>query len=154
MQNIVHTGISWARNISSSGFESIFIHPKGLNSHWSRPDEGYVKLKTNGVVFFSKNYTSIGGVIKDDRENWRCGFVRSLGERLIFQVEAKAMLEDLHLAWDKGYKKIEMKCDKSLLMKTILARGATNNAIMELRLIYGMFIRGKFTFDIFFGIKI
>ncbi|KAH1056517.1 hypothetical protein J1N35_034582 [Gossypium stocksii] len=56
------------------------------------------------------------------------------------QVEAKAMLEGLSLAWDKGFQKLELDCDNGLLIETILARGATNSRMTELRLLHSMLI--------------
>ncbi|KAK5825353.1 hypothetical protein PVK06_020177 [Gossypium arboreum] len=50
------------------------------------------------------------------------------------------MLEGLHLAWDKGFLKLELECDNGLLVETILAEGATDSRMTELRLLHSMFI--------------
>lgn len=39
-----------------------------------------------------------------------------IGEGSIFQVEVKAMFEGIRLVWDRGYKKVELECDNSLLV--------------------------------------
>ncbi|MBA0847280.1 hypothetical protein Goshw_015552, partial [Gossypium schwendimanii] len=72
--------------------------------HWLPPREGYVKLNTDGVVFSSRACASIGGV------------------------EARAMLEGLHLAWNKGFRKLELECDNALLVEIILAGGTTDSS--------------------------
>lgn len=73
--------------------------------------------------------------------SWLCGFTMTIGEGSIFQVEAKAMLEGIQLAWDSGYRKVELECDNSLLVKSIIAGGAVVSKMMELRLLHGMLIR-------------
>ncbi|MBA0855139.1 hypothetical protein Goshw_009665, partial [Gossypium schwendimanii] len=51
------------------------------------------------------------------------------------------MLEGLHLAWNKGFWKLELECDDTLLIEIILAGGAVNSRLTELRLIHYMLIR-------------
>ncbi|MBA0765874.1 hypothetical protein Gotri_014988 [Gossypium trilobum] len=45
----------------------------------------------------------------------------------MFQIEARVMLEGLHLAWNKGFWKLELECDNTLLIEIILAGGAVNS---------------------------
>ncbi|MFQ6622119.1 hypothetical protein Gotur_003182 [Gossypium turneri] len=93
------------------------MDPDCGGSHWSPPKECYVKLNIDGVVFSSRACAFIGGV------------------------EVKAMLEGIHLAWNKGFQKLELECDNALLVEIILAGGAANSKLMELRLIHHMLIR-------------
>lgn len=51
------------------------------------------------------------------------------------------MLEGLRLVWDKGFRKIELECDNSILVRDYPCRGAANCTMMELRLVYDMIIR-------------
>ncbi|MBA0711538.1 hypothetical protein Golax_010706, partial [Gossypium laxum] len=51
------------------------------------------------------------------------------------------MLEGLHLAWNKGFWKLELECDDTLLIEIILADGAVNSRLTELRLIHYMLIQ-------------
>ncbi|KAG8480229.1 hypothetical protein CXB51_024845 [Gossypium anomalum] len=109
-------------------------------SHCSPPEEGYVKLNTDSVVFTSRVCASIGGVIRDANGLWQCGFLISIGEGTIFQVEERAMLKGLHLAWNKGFRKLELECDNALLIEIIIAGGAVNSRLTKLRLIHHMLI--------------
>lgn len=140
IQELVDKAISWTRSFVTSGIESAFIHPRAIEPYWLRPQDGFVKLNTDGVVFSSRNSASIGGVIHDDTGNWKCVFVMAMGEGSIFQVEARAMLEGLRLAWGRGYRKVEVECNNSLLVNLILVR-ATDNKMLEVRLIHGMLNR-------------
>lgn len=54
----------------------------------------------------------------------------------IFKVEARAILECLNFARDKGFRQLEFECDNALLVETILDGGAADSNMTELRLIY------------------
>lgn len=79
--------------------------------------------------------------MRDANGVWQCDFSMTIGQGTIFQVEAKAMLEGLRLAWDKGYRKLELKCDHGFLVETIVEGGAIDSKMTELRLIYNMLKR-------------
>ncbi|MBA0857918.1 hypothetical protein Goshw_019003, partial [Gossypium schwendimanii] len=111
-----------------------------VGSHWSPTYEGYVKLNTNSVVFSSRAFASIGGVLRYYNGLWLCGFSMLIGEGTIFQVEVRAMLEGLHLAWNKGFRKLKLKCDNALLVRLTLASGATDSRLKKLRPIHQMLI--------------
>ncbi|MBA0613627.1 hypothetical protein Godav_014022, partial [Gossypium davidsonii] len=51
------------------------------------------------------------------------------------------MLEGLRLAWNKGFWKLKLECDNTLLIEIILAGSAVNSRLTELRLIHYMLIR-------------
>lgn len=82
--------------------------------YWSAPEVGWIKLNTDVAV--SKSGASMGGSLRDDHANWLWGFHLSLGSDSMFKIEARALLEGLLLAWDKGFKKIIVECDNSLLV--------------------------------------
>ncbi|MBA0795705.1 hypothetical protein Gohar_006547 [Gossypium harknessii] len=65
----------------------------------------------------------------------------TIGEGTMFQVEARAVLKGLHLAWDKGFQKLKFECDNTLLIEIILATCAADSRLTELRLIHNMLIR-------------
>lgn len=50
----------------------------------------------------------------------------------MFKVEAKALLEGLFLAWDKGYHKIEIESDSLLLIETLSSSGGDYSSLVEL----------------------
>lgn len=51
IQELIDKAVSWTRNYVKLGIEPTFTHPKGLERHWSRPQDGYVKLNTDGAIF-------------------------------------------------------------------------------------------------------
>ncbi|MBA0727900.1 hypothetical protein Golax_000848, partial [Gossypium laxum] len=45
---------------------------------------------------------------------------------VIFKIEARAILEGLCLAWEKGFRHLELECDNAFLVNMSLAGGATD----------------------------
>lgn len=54
----------------------------------------------------------------------------------MFKVEARALLEGLYTAWEKGFKKIEEKSDKALLVDLITSCGGANSSLVEVHLLH------------------
>lgn len=44
----------------------------------------------------------------------------TLGKDEVFRIEARPMLEGLRLAWDKGYRQVELELDNALLLELLL----------------------------------
>ncbi|MBA0561732.1 hypothetical protein Golob_018533, partial [Gossypium lobatum] len=103
--------------------------------HWSHMEKGWIKLNTDGAVSSSSPTASIGGVFKDLDANWLCGYSLAFGKGFVFKVEARAVLEGLFIAWEKGFRKIEVECDSALLVELLLTGGGANNSLVELRLL-------------------
>ncbi|MBA0634562.1 hypothetical protein Godav_028878, partial [Gossypium davidsonii] len=100
------------------------------------PKRGWVKLNTDGVVSTSTQSAAIGGVIHDDGGSWVCGYSMTLGKDEVFRIEARSMLEGLRLAWDKGYRQVELESDNALLVELVLAGNSTASHIVELHAIH------------------
>lgn len=61
----------------------------------------------------------------------------SFGPESIFKVEARALLESLFFAWDKGFRKVEVECDDdSLLVDLVTSSGGINSSLIEVRLLH------------------
>ncbi|MBA0583134.1 hypothetical protein Gorai_014005 [Gossypium raimondii] len=58
-----------------------------------------------------------------------------IGKESIFRIEARAMLEGLRIAWDMGFRQIELKCDNALLVELLLAGWHAYSRLVELRLV-------------------
>ncbi|KAH1046749.1 hypothetical protein J1N35_037533, partial [Gossypium stocksii] len=84
------------------------------------------------------SYVAIWGAIKDANANWLWVFSMLLGKVIIFKIEAIAMLEGLCLAWEKGIRQLEIECDNTLLVETIMAGRAVDNKMLELHSIHRM----------------
>ncbi|MBA0809907.1 hypothetical protein Gohar_001934 [Gossypium harknessii] len=64
-----------------------------------------------------------------------------IGKDSIFKIEIRAILEGLNLAWTFDFRQLELECDNTLVVKTILAGGAGTSMLSELRLISQLFCR-------------
>ncbi|MBA0777014.1 hypothetical protein Gotri_005081, partial [Gossypium trilobum] len=53
-----------------------------------------------------------------------CSFAMRIGKDSIFKIEVRAILEGLNLAWAFDFRQLELECDNTLVVKTILASGA------------------------------
>lgn len=76
-------------------------------------------------------HASIGVVFQDSNTEWLSGYSMSLGKKSVFKVEVRTMVEDLFIAQEKGFKKIEIKCDIALLVELLLVGGGTNSRLVE-----------------------
>ncbi|MBA0803696.1 hypothetical protein Gohar_013882, partial [Gossypium harknessii] len=54
----------------------------------------------------------------------------------IFQVEAKAMLKGLKIAWVRGFRQVEVESDNALLVDILRNGLAGTNSIVEVRMIH------------------
>ncbi|KAK5786994.1 hypothetical protein PVK06_041645 [Gossypium arboreum] len=104
--------------------------------HWSHPEKGWIKLNTDGVVSSSSSIASIGGVFKDLDANWLCGYSLAFGKGFVFKVEARTILEGLFIAWEKGFRKIEVECDSALLVELLLTNWGASSSLVELHLLH------------------
>ncbi|MBA0708848.1 hypothetical protein Golax_023935, partial [Gossypium laxum] len=65
--------------------EFFYSHPRAISTTWSRLEEGYVKLNTDGAVLSLRACASLGGAIRDTNGVWQCGFSMTIGEGTMFQ---------------------------------------------------------------------
>ncbi|XP_017632474.1 uncharacterized protein LOC108474958 [Gossypium arboreum] len=77
-------------------------------------------------------------MIRDANVNWLWGFLMLLSKDVIFKIEARAIIEGLHLAWKKEIWQLEIECDNALLLETIVAGGAADSKMLELHFIHRM----------------
>ncbi|MBA0726700.1 hypothetical protein Golax_002510, partial [Gossypium laxum] len=85
----------------------------------------------------------MGGMFRDADARWLCGFSIAVSKETIFRVEAQAMFEGLRIAWEKGFRQLELECDNTLLVETLLASGAANSSLAILSLVNFLFRRKR-----------
>lgn len=102
---------------------------------------GLDKINSDGIVSTSGQDASIGEVLRDSNANLFWGYTISFSKESIFKVETKAMLEGLFIAWEKGFRKVEVECDNTLLVELILSYGRANSSLVELRLLHQLLCR-------------
>lgn len=65
---IVSTSVARARSFHELDMKLNPFNPKNHLLHWTSPDEGWIKLNTDGAV--SDDGTLVGGVLRDANANW------------------------------------------------------------------------------------
>ncbi|KAK5833370.1 hypothetical protein PVK06_017195 [Gossypium arboreum] len=93
---ILGTSISWAKNI---GFARIGMNldiDDTSTSNWSPPKGGRVKVNSDGSVVIETGTATIGGVIRNAQGVWLLGFSQKIGNIIVCQAEARALLQGIH----------------------------------------------------------
>ncbi|KAK2373854.1 Polynucleotidyl transferase, ribonuclease H superfamily protein [Trifolium repens] len=60
-----------------------------------------------------------GGLIRGNEGAWLGGFAKGLGECRVMVAELWGAFEGLKLAWERGYKKVELQLDAQNVVKVI-----------------------------------
>lgn len=90
----------------------------------------------DGVVSHNGSHAYIGGAFRDLNAEWLCGYTMLLGKDIVFKIEVRAMMNGLFITWEKGFKRIEVKCDNTLWVELLLIGGGANSSLVELRLFH------------------
>ena len=75
---------------------------------WTTPSKNVVKLNTDGAFYSSNGKARAGGLIRDFCGKWLGGFVVNIGHCTVTKAELWAVYHGLLLAWDKGFKNLEV----------------------------------------------
>ncbi|CAL1413103.1 unnamed protein product [Linum trigynum] len=80
---------------------------------WKPPPEGWVQIQADGSVLSPSGGAAAGGLIRDSMGRCRAAYVCNLGHCSITAAELKGAAEGLRLAWDRGFRKVELKIDST-----------------------------------------
>ncbi|MBA0625984.1 hypothetical protein Godav_003722 [Gossypium davidsonii] len=126
----------WVRSYANSSIDHVQPNPMVTIGQWSPHERSGLNL-----IQPNSSNCSIGGVLKYSNVVWLCGYSLLLVNDIVFKIEFKSILEDLRLAWKRGFRQVELECHNALLVETLLVGGATNSRMVELELIYGLLYR-------------
>lgn len=70
---------------------------------WSPQPDGWILLNTDGAAKGNPGPAGGGGVFRDTRGNWICGFAEGMGRCTSVRAELKAILRGLQVARDQGF---------------------------------------------------
>lgn len=109
--NVILTSLAWGRcygsHTRSHGCKS------GLRvNHQTLPNPGWIKVNCDGPLQSMVKKAAGGGLLRDENGTWILGYGRCLGERSVVQAEAWAMYNGLRIAWEHGYKKVQVETVK------------------------------------------
>lgn len=86
---------------------------------WERPDDGRMKLNTDGAASVSLGLAGAGGVIIDDRGNWVVGFSRKIGKTNSFVAEIWALRDGLFLCNQMNLSALIIELDAKALVDAL-----------------------------------
>ncbi|MBA0851062.1 hypothetical protein Goshw_012466 [Gossypium schwendimanii] len=91
-------------------------HCSRCGARWesdTEPSEGWVKVSSDGSVDTEAGISAIGGILRNDQE-------------------ARAPLSaGIRLAWENGYRRVEVESDNALLINAICSGYAARNSLSE-----------------------
>ncbi|KAH1056181.1 hypothetical protein J1N35_034246 [Gossypium stocksii] len=103
---------------------------------WQLPASGWVKVNVDGSVSHCHLRALVGGVIRGPSGGLLVGFTMATYMAGIYQIEARAVLEVLQLAWEKGFRRVEVESDNAMLIKSLQSSLAIVNNVKEIRMIH------------------
>ncbi|MBA0744342.1 hypothetical protein Gogos_006970, partial [Gossypium gossypioides] len=83
-------------------------------------------MNSDGAMSMTDDNTSIGGLFRDVDGHWLCGYSLKVSKETVFCIEARAILEGLRIAWEKGYRHLEIEHDNALLVESVLSGSAAS----------------------------
>ncbi|MFQ6620209.1 hypothetical protein Gotur_001056 [Gossypium turneri] len=110
-----------------------------MDNNWKLPTSGWVKVNLDGSVSHCNLRATVGGVAKGPRGGWLDGFRMVTSMAYIFMVEAQVMLEGLNLAWDQGFRQVELESDNALLIEAIQNGLAAASNVDEVKMIHNYY---------------
>ena len=86
---------------------------------WNYPKHGWVKLNSDGAAKANPGRAGGGGVIRDSNGNWLVGYAANLGICTSMVAEICALRTGLEIAWNKGYRQIQVEMDSHVLIQML-----------------------------------
>ncbi|CAJ2664280.1 unnamed protein product [Trifolium pratense] len=99
---------------------------------WKPPINGWVCLNTDGASK-DNQVGGCGGLIRECQGNWCGGFSKKLGNCSAYEVELWGVYEGLRLAWERGFKKVELRVDSMVVAYTL--KNGSKGSVVGWRLV-------------------
>ncbi|KAE8698467.1 hypothetical protein F3Y22_tig00110597pilonHSYRG00257 [Hibiscus syriacus] len=122
MMETIHSAWSWAQAIKETPRkQSQSDRHDYKKQQWRTPTMGSVKLNTDVAVLPTTMVAASGVVLRDINGDWIIGYHRNIGRCNIHNAELWAVLDGLTIAWDIGFRNIEVEVDNHDVVKTLNA---------------------------------
>jgi len=83
---------------------------------WEAVPGGWYILNTDGASKGNPGPARGGGVLRDDKGDWKWGFTMNMGHCSSMKAELKAVLKGLQVAKERGVQKLWIKSDSCVLV--------------------------------------
>ncbi|KAA3462825.1 SKP1-like protein 1A [Gossypium australe] len=101
--------------------------------HWQPPAPGWIKINVDRLISANWLHAAVGGVFTGSEGEWLVGFAMRTGIIDIFQVEVRAVLKGLKLAWARGCRQVELKSNNAFLIDIIRNGFTATSNMAEIR---------------------
>ena len=112
--------------------------PRGLYQHvirrvrWEILDIGWVKLNSDGSSRGNPGVTGSGGLIRNEKGEWICGFARRIGITTSFAVELWGLRDGLLQCLNLNLSFVLIELDAKSIVDLLVNSDYSNNAISPL----------------------
>ncbi|KAI5351228.1 hypothetical protein L3X38_004119 [Prunus dulcis] len=96
------------------------LHQGVVYLHWQAPLPGRCKVNSDGSRKHARGYIGAGGLLRDQAGNWIKGFSVNLGVGSVIEAELWGIFWGLHLAWEDGFRTVEVECDSKSAVDLLL----------------------------------
>ncbi|KAL9288897.1 putative ribonuclease H domain, reverse transcriptase zinc-binding domain-containing protein [Arabidopsis thaliana] len=113
-----------------------------MSIKWTLPSTGWFKLNTDGASRGNPGLATAGGVVRDGEGQWCVGFVLNIGICSAPLAELWGVYYGLHIAWERGIRRLELEVDSTLVVGFLQAGIEDSHSLSLLvRLCYGFISR-------------
>ncbi|CAN1127777.1 Putative ribonuclease H protein At1g65750, partial [Linum perenne] len=95
---------------------------------WEPASPEWVTLNSDGSVLHESGQAAAGGLIRDYQGRCLTAFTMNLGKCSITMAELRGAVSGLQLAWERGYRKIQLQLDSQCAIHLLQGEGLDDHA--------------------------
>ncbi|KAK8521567.1 hypothetical protein V6N12_031461 [Hibiscus sabdariffa] len=142
--------ISWAMSYNnlyhSARASDVSLQSSCQFLQWQSPPVGWVCLHVDGAINTGTGLGLIGGLFRNSVGSWISGYGRSIGFSDALTSELWAIHDGLVLAWNNGFRKLQVRSDCTMAISLITNSDAASSSHALVRAIVG-FRRRSWSLD-------
>ncbi|KAK8996288.1 hypothetical protein V6N11_076528 [Hibiscus sabdariffa] len=109
---VLSRSITWAHYYYDGWLQpTLAVNHSPATIPWSNPESGWFCLNVDGVVSLKTGKATIGGLLRDNAENFIFGFSKFIGCTNSLHAELWSLYVGLQLAWDHGVNFLQVQTD-------------------------------------------
>ncbi|KAE8669634.1 hypothetical protein F3Y22_tig00112226pilonHSYRG00037 [Hibiscus syriacus] len=108
---------------------------------WMKPAQSWVKANADGAMGGAFGMATAGGVLRDHHGTWIRGFSRIIGICCALKAELWALHDILVMAWNMGFRRVEVETDCMTAVKLINDRSCGRDGCTIVRMIKDVLAR-------------
>ena len=103
-----------------------------IQVHWDKPEQGWMKLNTDGSSLGNPGLAGGGGVVRDWIGRWIVGFTRKIGITTGLLAELWAIRDGLMLCIERNFSKVEVELDAKAVVDMLIDLQYDNMSISSI----------------------